>query len=287
LNFLESANNEAVYDKNLYGECYRLPKMFDSWDTLDKIETNDLNSFGKAGKGGVHIVHKQKLIEIGGYDEFYCYWGVEDRDLNHRLTKLGLLETWMNKQAPVFHQWHPLTSDFYASGFPLQWWEDMNIYFERNKSKVVRNGMEWGKLLTKKDRPVLNENFPVKNIKLECENSIFAYNGKTNTIKFIFDELGQLKPGLRICFVWDDTASQHFLKYVPLWNFFSNVIISKKKWNEIIGFTELYYRRMNHFIPKDDLRYIFCDIARNDKWLDFSFQKKGSAYEWYFALRDQ
>lgn len=107
---------------------------------------------------------------IGGYDQFYNFGGVEDRDMASRLQKKGINEHWLKLgQAPLYHQWHPIVTNEKEGFFPDKWWDDMNIYFQLNIDRIKRNDDNWGKFIYLEDRPVLNsigKNFELDNERL-------------------------------------------------------------------------------------------------------------------------
>lgn len=284
VNFLDTVEQAVRPDISLYGEYLTLPEEFSDWSTIHLLDASKLVSFGKTAKGGLHIVLKSKLVEIGVYDEYYCYWGVEDRDLNWRLTQIGLQEVWIPGQAPVFHQWHPVTSDFYKSGFPLQWWEDMNIHFESNRMNLVRNNGGWGKLLTREDRPVLNNEFKSEVVRLECADSIFSANGKSQTIATIYKHLHELKPNSRVRFEFIRSKND-FPNNIAVSTYFSRVLIHQSDWERVKKQIHKLSSRLNHFIPDEDLQFIFHEIIHQDKRFDYSFSKNEDCLTWEFALK--
>ncbi len=107
------------------------------------------------GGGGAHLIIKKQLEKIHGFDEYYCFWGVEDRDLYSRLDQFGIKSVGIDiSKYPVFHQWHPEVSGGKRGFFPDRWWENMNIYYQVNINKLKRNNEQWGKLFSKDERKV-------------------------------------------------------------------------------------------------------------------------------------
>jgi len=159
---LASKVNEKT---QVYSKVYLLDEKFDRWEQLNEIHPQSFTVSTETGKGGVHIVKKSILESINAYDEYYCFWGVEDRDLFERINQLGVEIQWIdNEKYPVFHQWHADASRAKKNFFPDKWWEKMNIHFQVNIKNPVRNDENWGKLYTFEDRlayrlPALNYNF--------------------------------------------------------------------------------------------------------------------------------
>jgi glycosyltransferase involved in cell wall biosynthesis len=139
----------------MYSKVYFLDEKFDRWEQLNEINLQTFELSTERGRGGVHIVKKSILESINAYDEYYCFWGVEDRDLSGRIEQLGIETQWLdNENFPVFHQWHTDVSRAKKGFFPDRWWENMNIHFQLNINNPVRNDDNWGKLYTFDDRLV-------------------------------------------------------------------------------------------------------------------------------------
>lgn len=147
---------EIVDDKTqLYSKVYLLEKEFNQWEQLDVIDLNTIIVSTETGRGGVHIVKKSIIESIHGYDEYYSFWGVEDRDLSLRIELLGIETRWNdNEKYPVFHQWHADVSRAKKGFFPHKWWEKMNIHYQLNINTAIRNNEHWGKLIKPEDRLV-------------------------------------------------------------------------------------------------------------------------------------
>lgn len=98
---------------------------------------------------GLALISKNALIKIGGYDEFYCFWGVEDNDIYSRLLSSGYSCRYYETDVLLYHQWHaPANADL-----PEGWRTCMGEYFAAMKAEPVRNKKrEWGKLFTLQER---------------------------------------------------------------------------------------------------------------------------------------
>ena len=127
-----------------------LPEGYTAWD---KLHTQLDLPVAQDALGACHFVAREQFVAIGGFDELYCYWGIEDRDLNLRERAVGLEVEVLNDRTYMHHQWHPpanlVTTDFMPQG----WWRRMEVYFHEHKSVVVRNGDDWGRMVT--ERPIL------------------------------------------------------------------------------------------------------------------------------------
>lgn len=138
-------------NKVVYSNCYLLPQNY----TGDPASETRYTFPVQSGGNGIGLFPLKQLNEVNGYDEFYCIWGVEDRDLKNRLNSSGIGdEVVALEKAPVYHQWHKqtnLTKNFLPAG----WWEEMNCHFFEQKGNSKRNGEQWGRLINEGERPAL------------------------------------------------------------------------------------------------------------------------------------
>jgi len=154
-NFLETLIQYKDEKLQIYNTMNLLPEGFSDWDNLENKPLNFTNH-GTDAKGPAFFVKKEYFEQVGGFDEFYCFWGQEDEDLYQRLLKVGIRDLWLIKQtSPMYHQWHEIVSDQKKGFFPEKWWDDMNIYYSLNLHKVERNNCSWGNILTLENRKTL------------------------------------------------------------------------------------------------------------------------------------
>lgn len=109
------------YSKSYYSfSCYYLPEHYDLQQLTESAQNFPENYVGLCA------VNSEQVKAVGGFDEYYMVWGVEDDDLYYRLTKSGLVR----KEQPannfkVYHQWHP---EFYGK-LPAAWYKHMIYYY--------------------------------------------------------------------------------------------------------------------------------------------------------------
>ncbi|MCS6822079.1 MAG: glycosyltransferase [Microscillaceae bacterium] len=107
---------------------------------------------------GCIAYHKTDLFAVGGYDEFYCIWGVEDLDLVARIeyfTKQNIQEIPLH-EGYAFHVWHQTV----ANQMPTNWYKYLyHYYFEQKKAQNFANTVNYLaqpiSLLNMQDRPIL------------------------------------------------------------------------------------------------------------------------------------
>lgn len=115
-------------------QCYYLPPEISDYERLafDKSYPYPVNSISESG--GLIAVPRHAMYEIGGFDEYFKVWGVEDMDLKKRLRKIGLTRKVLSiQEAPTFHQWHPPAST--EELMPALWLKAMEKY-EKRKTEV-------------------------------------------------------------------------------------------------------------------------------------------------------
>lgn len=152
--FLAHALERCTPQRVLYCAHHFLPRGFADWERLstyrDRLPVAPRTAFGAC-----QIAPRTVVAGLGGFDEFYRYWGVEDRDMNRRLLGAGLEESWINDETAIFHQWHP-PADLKTPGFfPGGLWGRMERHYLERRDEVVRNGEDWGRPLSAAERPVL------------------------------------------------------------------------------------------------------------------------------------
>ncbi len=78
------------------------------------------------------------IERINGFDENYIGWGMEDRDLQLRLSRLGLRFKSILHKTVAYHMWHPPHSTFARNGEGT-----LNLsYFEREEVPTwCQNGL--------------------------------------------------------------------------------------------------------------------------------------------------
>ena len=107
--------------------------------------------------GAIYLAYRPDLESIHGFDEYYCFWGVEHRDLDRRMRLIGAVSIQLDKyRYPIFHQWHPIVSNQKRGFFPDKWWDTINIYFSLNRDTPIRNQSGWGKSVQREDRPIFS-----------------------------------------------------------------------------------------------------------------------------------
>lgn len=72
----------------------------------------DIKFLSAEGATGLTLFPVKALREVGGFDEFFHFWGAEDTDIHNRLKMAGFEVKFYDKEVLLLHQWHPI----YRSG---------------------------------------------------------------------------------------------------------------------------------------------------------------------------
>jgi glycosyltransferase involved in cell wall biosynthesis len=146
------------------------------------FENYDIESKSVPEGQGLSFFKLNNLLKIGGFDEFFHFWGAEDEDVHSRLKNAGFETIFYNQKILLLHQWHPvfdksknseLTIDLSLSNiFNLN---KQKLRFNQNKKLVKVNNENWGSLIDEIDYDVLKTN----------EDCTLLLNKKNNIDNFI------------------------------------------------------------------------------------------------------
>lgn len=127
-NFIE-ITHAAISDTHyLRYSYYYLPKGFKHFDLLNNPSNNLWQTLEKTSTEtnyGVLGFHKGVFQKVGGYDEFYRMWGLEDIDFAQRIEKEGVLSKGFVQGVYIYHQWHKKSQP----ALPAGWYEQMRKYY--------------------------------------------------------------------------------------------------------------------------------------------------------------
>lgn len=138
----------------MYTRVYMVNEKFTAYETIFEVDRNSISEISHTSGKGILLVSKVVFEEIGGYDEYYSDWGVEDNDIYIRLTAYGLIEKWADyDKFPVYHQWHQTNERFHV--YPEKWLDDISFHYITLQKKYKRN-THLGKLIETKDRKILS-----------------------------------------------------------------------------------------------------------------------------------
>jgi len=155
--FVAQCIKQAGDNIALHAGCFYLPKNFNKWSRLSSLTPTFKQSIPEA-LGLVLCLTQENYEKVSGFDEFYQFWGVEDRDIEHRLNFSGIETKWLDhSESRLYHQWHPINNNLTFSFLPVGFWEEMEMYFGKNFKHPIRNLIDgWGEVTERNQRPALD-----------------------------------------------------------------------------------------------------------------------------------
>lgn len=225
-------------------------------------------------------------MELGGFDEFYRIWGVEDNDLNKRAVQYGLKEDWTNNAiSRSYHIWHATASNFKEGLMPDRWMEEMILHHwsNLNNSRICLKNT-FGKLWTHEERPSLKS----------CENGADValtyyvpdkglFDTASLVYRTILENLKEINSGEVLKLIipkWEEsrisTTHSKVLKLIRivLNRFGSNFILIEKE----------KYHKYKYFYPLQDTKYfIWLLLTRTDLIKDYYLKECDGHVEYYIS----
>lgn len=135
--YIESIYNKMSEEVQLYTQVFMVDESFTKYDTIFSDAITVPGELCHTSGKGIVVVSKRVFEEIGGYDEYYVDWGIEDNDFHIRLCSFGLREDWVDNQGSVYHQWHQSNANL--KKYPEKWLDEMSFHYTINQSNWVRN----------------------------------------------------------------------------------------------------------------------------------------------------
>lgn len=191
--FLATVAAHATPQRVLYCAPHFLPEGFSDWAHperhLDQLGRGDRKQFG-----GFQCIATRTMHQIRGFDEYYRYWGTEDRDLYFRLLALDFEVRWLNDYVFFFHQWHPPANYLTRNLMPDGTWGRIVIHSLQQRGIVERNTADWGRVYTSAERPVfrfvdLDTSRLIESDALRLFDELPVSNHSVNRAARIFSEL--------------------------------------------------------------------------------------------------
>ena len=206
-----------------------LPEKFSKWDQLSNIRNLEV---AHNAHGACHMIQKKHYEKMGGFDEFYCYWGVEDRDLKEREMKMGLEICDLKDQTYMHHQWHAKADYSVMNFMPVGHWIRMENHFWQQSENIVRNNGNWGKNISPEQRPLL-QIIHEKDYRNKYKNRIHFLNlkaTKSSSVSEMLQAFNKLKS--------DEILAVENAFYPPKSSFFYFLIDT---WNKAMRVLKLGY----------------------------------------------
>jgi glycosyltransferase involved in cell wall biosynthesis len=146
--------------KALVLRCHYLPATFKDYAHLHQPphKFKHLPDLSSEDAQGNIFLQLADLQAVGGYDEFYRWWGREDNDLAMLLNSRGVqVKVCELENQPVFHQWHPPSNE----KMPKGWQKIYEQHYQTKKhaveidKKLISNQATHNQWITLNQRPAL------------------------------------------------------------------------------------------------------------------------------------
>jgi hypothetical protein len=119
--FIDTLTNLKTEDKAVY---FKVGFLSESESKLYKsFEDYDVKFTSSEGATGLTLFPTKALKAIGGFDEYYHYWGAEDTDAHVRIQNTKVPVIYYDTDILMLHQWHPI----YRAGSEADLTTDLRI----------------------------------------------------------------------------------------------------------------------------------------------------------------
>lgn len=149
---------------------------------------------------GLSFFKLNDLMQIGGFDEFFHFWGAEDEDVHNRLQNAGFFSKFYNEEILLLHQWHKSFDTLLKNKLTVDGRFDdvfnlnkQKLRFNQRNSVLDINSHQWGKMINEKEYNRLNTNVEpivLKSKKQVIDNfiEIILPNTHSEIINVVFKE---------------------------------------------------------------------------------------------------
>ena len=196
--FIHTLAELKTKNQNVYFQVGYLNE--DESKLLKEFDSYTITSKSIPEGQGLSLFKLNALLTIGGFDEFFHFWGAEDEDVHSRLQNAGFSSKFYNGEILLLHQWHKVFENLEKDKLTCEL--SLSDVFHLNKQKlrfnqknyiIKANNENWGKVIMEKEFEYLNSNLdPVilLNKKQIVENfiNIILPNTHSKTINVIFSE---------------------------------------------------------------------------------------------------
>jgi glycosyltransferase involved in cell wall biosynthesis len=151
---LKQKNKEALYFRVAF-----LTRQ-QSKNTETDLTKYAVKEFSDKNAIGPLLISAKQIRELGGYDEFYEIWGLEDNDLLHRINLTGENISFYTDQTLIWHNWHLPAKK--SGNLPSGWLKYLSDYFNYKKSLGKKAPVYLCN--TDRQRPILQQHSPARTI---------------------------------------------------------------------------------------------------------------------------
>lgn len=277
--YVEELYKIVSLDSQIFTRVLMVDQSFTNYELIFSYASVPGELCHTSGKGIVTFA-KAVFNEIGGYDEYYSDWGIEDNDMYIRLHSYGLRELWLNHEfTPVYHQWH-ISHDNFAR-YPDKWHDDISFHYITLQKKWHRDNIK-ADIIPTNSRLILQKmNTQLPEIKVEKAGYITT---KTFYYRTIWDML-------------QSTDNEVFKIIVPKFqipnlSFIQSIVF--KVFNLVLQIIKSPYslqyfqkvERHTYFLPEKDIQwYIRKLVKETDTITDYYIIEKEKETIYYIQSK--
>jgi glycosyltransferase involved in cell wall biosynthesis len=280
--FLNHLNETSIPEAVIFSQVYLLPENFD----VHSIVEHQIFPLTTKSARGNFFIKKDKFIEIGGFDEFYSIWGIEDNDFFQRCLEVGLSEKWSkHEEYPTFHMWHPEVSNETKGLMPEKWLDDMVLHYLTNLTVAKRNIPGYGKIFNEENRPALkvalNRSRPSRKIIIPSKGYSSA---KTLAFRNIYFEVSKLEKG-ETCEITVPKINELNISrtHSLLLKIISKILLTFRSPYRLTN--ELSLERDKLFFPEPDIRYFIWKLIKTSDVINDYYIKEYNDSTTYYLTK--
>ena len=266
----------------IYTRVFMVNEKFVDYESIFNTDVNSFSEISHTSGKGILLVSKDVFNELGGYDEYYSDWGVEDNDIYIRLCAYGLIEKWADfEKYPVFHQWHVTNDRFHI--YPEKWLDDISFHYITKQKKYKRNVNpgKWTETISRKVINVFNDN-TIQTIEIPAFGITTT---KTLFYRQIWDAL----------FLKDSTCFRIIVpKYVvPKMSFFQisiyKFLVKLLKTINSPFSLEYFQKKERHkyFLPEEDIKWYIRKLVKDTDLIEDYYIMEESDRTIYYIESNQ
>jgi hypothetical protein len=149
--FLAGLHNTVQTGKKYNYRCRYMPEG-SQVTTFQQAQREHSNADLSKDTGlGLTVVYQSDFEKIGGYDERFLIWGIEDNAFQYRAEKIGLSHAWIEgEEAVTYHIWHPNS----GKQIHKNWYARMWTMYENTRHLPPLRLSNWAQIL---ERPLLKD----------------------------------------------------------------------------------------------------------------------------------
>lgn len=139
--------------------------------TMDKLSYNpNCDTYSWMQVYGCNLaVRRDRLRTIGGFDENFVMWGMEDQELGYRMRESGLQPV-INSRMEVIHQYHGERNDLFIEDAKIEGFKQNIDYFVMKHPNAIQINRKFAYRFMTGQLPVMNTSTVKKTVEFTIGN---------------------------------------------------------------------------------------------------------------------